>query len=113
MLLSAVKHFEILNRMSSALYIKAQDRPEALPHLHERLLGEFRGLERDESLQAGGGRPVGDVAQAAGRSLAPGNDVAPGEPPRRGRADGHAGRRADVDPAAGGAQRAGRAVGAH
>lgn len=99
MLLSTVKHFALIYWMQSA-----QDRWAALPHLHECLLGEFRGLECDESLQAGRGRPVGDVAQAAGRSLIPGNGVAAGKPSRRGRADGHARGRADVDPAAGGAQ---------
>lgn len=108
MLLSTLKHNELIYWMWST-----QDRQTAKSHLHECLLREFRSLERDESLQAGRGRPVGDIAQAAGRSLIPRNGVATSKPSWRGRANGHTRRRANVDPAAGGTQWAGWTVGPH
>lgn len=88
-------------------------REHTRPHLHEGLLGQLRGFKCDESLQAGRRGPVGDVAQAAGCPLTPGNHLHTYETSRRGGAHGHARRRADIDPTAGGAQGAGRTVGAH
>ena len=85
--------------------------PLSLTHLHQGLLWQLGGFEGDEAVQAGRGRAVGDVAQAAGalRRGEATHGAAWG-----GRAHRHAGGGAHVHPpAGGGAQGTCRAVGAH